>query len=140
VSKVEKLNGRTASGTEVPEKPERRKFSAEYKARILREVDACKEPGVQGSLLRREGLYSSHLLVWRRQRDEGSLAALEPKKRGRKAAPRDPLVVENERLRRELAQVQHRLQQAEVIIAVQKKVAKLLGKPLPTDAENEENE
>lgn len=137
MSKVEKMNGH---GTEVPERAQRRRFTAEYKARILREVDACKHPGEQGALLRREGLYSSHLMVWRRQRDEGSLAALEPKKRGRKPQKRDPLLLENERLRRELAKVQHRLDQAEVIIAVQKKVATLLGRPLPNDDETEENE
>ena len=97
-------------------------------------------PRREGALLRREGLYSSHLMVWRRQRDEGSLAALEPKKRGRKPQKRDPLLLENERLRRELAKVQHRLDQAEVIIAVHKKVATLLGRPLPSDDETEETE
>jgi transposase-like protein len=135
---LEKANG-SAPGPEVLEKPQRRRFTAEYKARILREAESCPE-GAQGQLLRREGLYSSHLITWRRQRDEGALTALEPKKRGRKAKRRDPLVVENEQLRRELAKVRHRLEQAEVIIEVQKKVSQILGIPLNADGEKEENE
>jgi transposase-like protein len=135
---LEKTNGR-APEPEVLEKPQRRRFTAEYKARILREVESCPE-GARGELLRREGLYSSHLITWRRQRDEGALTALEPKKRGRKAKRRDPLVVENEQLRRELAKVRHRLEQAEVIIEVQKKVSQILGIPLNADGEKEENE
>src|SRR5215475_15375825 len=78
--------------------PRRRRFSAEFKLRILAEADACTEPGEVGALLRRHGLYSSHLTEWRRQRDKGTLAALAPKKRGRKAAAKNPLAAEVARL------------------------------------------
>lgn len=73
---------------EVQEKPVRRRFSAEYKLRILTEADGCTELGQRGELLRREGLYSSLLSTWRRQRDEGVLAGLASKRRGRKAKPK----------------------------------------------------
>ena len=76
---------------EVPEKPRRRRFTAEYKLSIVAEADACDDSGGVGALLRREGLYSSHLSTWRRQRDEGQLRALSPKKRGRRARKNDPL-------------------------------------------------
>jgi len=85
----------------VSERPVRRRFTAKYKLRMLREADWCTEPGQLGALLRREGLYSSHLTTWRHQREEGTLAGLAPKRRGRKPAPDAPLVAENERLRRE---------------------------------------
>ena len=129
--RVEKI-ARQASDGEVSEKPERRKFTAEYKLKILKTADDC-DPGTGelGELLRREGLYSSHLLTWRRDRDEGSLAALEPRKRGRKPKKRDAASIEIERLKREVARLQQRLDQAEVIISVQKKLAKLLGISLP---------
>ena len=96
-------------------------------------------PGAVGELLRREGLYSSHLTSWRRQRDEGSLAGLTPKRRGRKAKRKDALAKENERLRRENQRLAERLRQAETIIDVQKKVSEMLGIPLenPDDGENE---
>ena len=139
VSKSEKKNGRSTPDPEVPEKPQRRRFTAEYKLDILRRTDACVN-GEIGALLRCEGLYSSILTDWRRQRDDGTLAGLEPKKRGRKAKRRDPLAVENERLRRENERLQHRLMQAEVIIGVQKKLANVLGIKLPTDDENGSNE
>ena len=115
---------------EVTEKPVRRRFTAEYKRRILTEADACSEPGALGELLRREGLYSSHLTTWRRQRDEGALAGLTPKRRGRKAKPRNPLADENEQLRRENQQLKEQLRQAELIIDVQKKVSEMLNIPL----------
>ena len=137
---VEKL-GRTAPDPEVSDKPRRRRFTAEYKLKILREVDACG-PGEQGALLRREGLYSSHLLVWRRQRENGELAGLEPKRRGRKPTRRrDPAALEIEKLKKENARLQRRLEQAELIIDVQKKVATMLGIPLKTiDDESEESD
>jgi len=115
---------------EVPDRPIRRRFTAEYKLRILRKADQCVEPGELGALLRREGLYSSHLTVWRRQREEGSLRALEPKKRGRKANGRDPVQRENERLRKENERLTQRLRQAELIIEIQKKASEMLGIPL----------
>ena len=113
----------------------RRRFTAEYKLRILREADACGETGQLGALLRREGLFSSHLTTWRRQRDAGALKALTPKRRGRKPQPADPLAAENERLRRENERLTSRLRQAETIIDVQKKVSEILGLTPPTPAE-----
>jgi transposase len=104
---------------EVPEKAVRRKFTAEYKRSILEQADAGRGEGAIGALLRREGLYSSHLSTWRRQRKEGTLQALSAKKRGRKSNFH-PLAPENARLLR-------RLEQAETIIEVQKKVSTLLG-------------
>ena len=123
---------------EVLEKPVRRRFDAKYKLRVLEQADRCTEVGQLGQLLRREGLYSSHLTTWRRQREEGTLAALQPKRRGRKAQPQDPLVQENERLRRENEQLAERLRQAETIIDVQKKISELLRPPPhnPHDREN----
>jgi transposase-like protein len=128
--------------TEVTEKPERRRFTVEYKADILRRTDAVElGSGELGELLRKEGLYSSILSVWRRQRDAGVIAGLASQKRGRKAKRRDPVTVENEKLRRELAQVRQRLEQAEIIIEVQKKISQLLGIPVAKiDGENGSNE
>jgi transposase len=108
---------------EVVPKAKRRKFSAEYKLRVLDESDNCTEPGQIGALLRREGLYSSHLSTWRRQREQGLLEALSSKKRGRK----DELERELTRLRRENERLQARLEQAETIIEVQKELSRLLG-------------
>jgi transposase-like protein len=121
----------------VPEQARRRQFSTEYKLRILREADACSEPGQVGALLRREGLYSSLLSAWRRQREQGVLKALRPKKRGRKPAPKDATSVEVEQLRKQNARLQQRLEQAELIIEVQKKVSEILGIPLNRPASDE---
>ena len=111
----------------VPEKAKRRKFTAEYKVRILREVDRCKAPGEVGAILRREGLYSSLLTEWRRQRDRIVRTGLAATKRGPKAKTIDPRVrqleQENVRLKRKLAN-------AEALLAFQKKVSELLGIPL----------
>jgi transposase-like protein len=101
----------------------RRVFTAEYKARVLAEADRCG-PGELGALLRREGLYSSHLTDWRRQREAGGRAGLEPKKRGRKAAPGSRRIAE---LERELERTRDRLRQAEAIVDAQKKLALLLA-------------
>ena len=118
------------SQTNIPDpemvpKAKRRKFSAEYKRRILEEADNCAEPGQIGALLRREGLYSSHLSTWRRQREQGLLGALSPKKRGCKR--KDELEREVVRLRRENERLQASLEQAETIINVQKRLSRLLG-------------
>ena len=121
---------------EVPEKPVRRRFTAKYKLDILRQADACTETGSLGALLRREGLYSSNLTTWRRQRDEGTLAALTPKQRGRKASLPDP---EIERLRKENTRLAKRLKQAELIIDVQKKVSQILGITLATPTQSEDD-
>jgi transposase-like protein len=109
--------------TEVVAKAVRRRFSAEYKLRILEKAEACSS-GEIGVLLRREGLYSSHLTTWRRQREAGQLAGLAPKKRGPKP---DPQAEELKRLRKENERLQVRLQQAEAIIEAQKKLAQLFG-------------
>jgi transposase-like protein len=120
--------------TEVNAKPERRQFSAEYKRRILEEADACTEPGQIGALLRREGLYSSNLINWRKQRAEGSLKALSPKKRGPKP---DPVANENAALRRRIERLEAELKRAETIIEVQKKLSDLLGLSDPNDQKDE---
>ena len=112
---------------EVPGKAQRRKFTVEYKLRIVREAERCKEPGEIGALLRREGLYSSLLAAWRREVEQGTRAALRSKKRGPKARVVDPRVKE---LERENVRLRKRLEHAEIIITVQKKVSELLGIPL----------
>ena len=123
-----------APDPEVPAKAARRTFTAEYKLRILKLADACTEPGSLGALLRQEGLYSTNLATWRRQRDEGTLSALTPKKRGRKGNGREPLLLENTKLRKENERLTMRLRHAELIIDVQKKVSQMLGVPLtPTE-------
>jgi transposase-like protein len=120
---------------EVSEKASRRRFTAEYKARILDEADRCTEPGQVGELLRREGLYSSHLTNWRRQRRTG----LAPKPRGRKPKSNKQEQQELDRLRRENKRLAERLRQAETIIDVQKKVCEMLGiPPAQRDEENDE--
>lgn len=120
---------------EVPDKAVRRRFTAEYKLRILNEADACTDSGSLGALLRREGLYASNLNTWRHQRERGILSGLTPKKRGRKEIVRDPLVGEIEKLRKENERLANRLRQAEIIIDVQKKVSQILGIPLATPGE-----
>jgi transposase len=120
---------------EVSAKPARRRFTAEYKRRILKEADACGPGGIV-ALLRREGLYSSHLVSWRRQREQGEEAALSPHKRGRKTTPRNPFAAENARLQRENERLQKRLRQAETIIDVQKKLCEMLGLPVATTESN----
>jgi transposase-like protein len=112
---------------EVSAKAERRRFTAEYKRKILKEADGCSRPGELGALLRREGLYSSHLAAWRRAREAGGLAGLTPKKRGPRAPvvdPRDQRIVE---LEREVRRLTARLERTEALIEVQKKVSLLLG-------------
>ena len=120
-----------APNPEVRERPLRRRFSAEYKLRILQEAEQCAKPGSIGGLLRREGLYSSHLDYWRRQRDQGIISALQPGKRGPKPAPSDPLQNRIAQLERENQRLRDRLEKAETIIEVQKKVSELLGLSSP---------
>ena len=122
--------------TEVVAKGKRRQYSAEYKLRILREIDECQEKGEVGSLLRREGLYSSLVSKWREQRERGSLAGLSGQKRGPKV---DPQAKEVERLQRENKRLREELERAELIIDVQKKVAQLLGVPLADNPQNEDS-
>ena len=116
---------------EVVAKPKRRTYTAEYKQRILEEAEvAAATRGDLGALLRREGLYSSLLSYWRRERAQGILEALTPQKRGPKSK-RDPLEEENQKLLRQNARLTEDLRKAHIIIDVQKKVAALLGNPLP---------
>jgi transposase len=114
---------------EVVPQAKRRQFTAKYKLRILEEVDNCSEPGEIGALLRREGLYSSHLSNWRRQRVQGQLQALTSRKRGRKS--QGAQVEELAELQGENQRLRARLQQAELIIEVQKKLSQLLGLSTP---------
>jgi len=114
---------------QVAAKPRRRTYTAEYKRRILKEADACRTPGAIGALLRREGLYSSHLVQWRRARGRGELAALTPKKRGRKPMPVDPRDRKIAELQRQLAQMTGRAERAEALVDAQKNLAALLGRP-----------
>jgi transposase len=114
---------------EVVAKATRRRFTVEYKRKIVREADGCKMPGTVGALLRREGLYSSHLTTWRAARERGELAGA-PKKRGparRVADPRDKKLAEQAR---EIHRWQQRAARAEALVALQKQVAALLGTPL----------
>lgn len=114
---------------EIRERAARRRFTAEYKLGILREADACAGSGELGALLRREGLYSSHLTTWRRQRDAGALSALAPKKRGRPATVTSPLARRVAELERDKAKLERRLKQAETIIEVQKKSRRSWASP-----------
>ena len=119
-------------------RPRRRSFTAEYKRSILDQADAAEDSGTVGLLLRREGLYSSHLTTWKRQRKQGSIDALTPKKRGPKVVV-SPLVKENRELQAANVRLTKKLQNAELIIEVQKKVAALLGNPISNIQIDEEN-
>jgi transposase len=119
---------------EVTEKAARRRFSLEYKRRVLKEADACG-PGEIGALLRREGLYSSHLSVWRSARERGETAGLTPKKRGPKPTPPDPRDRKIVELERETRRLKARLERAEALVDLQKKVSMILGIALPESDE-----
>ena len=124
--------------SEVIARPRRRSFTAEYRRSILDQADAAHDAGAVGLLLRREGLYSSHLATWRRQRKQGGIDALTPKKRGPKVVV-SPLVKENCELAAANARLTKKLKNAELIIEVQKKVAALLGNPIPNIQIDEES-
>ena len=113
---------------QVAAKARRRRFTAEYKLKIVREADGCTKPGELGALLRREGLYSSNLVEWRRARDRGEL--LSAPKRGRKPNPEDPGAKRVADLERQLAKATARAERAEALVELQKKVATLLGNPI----------
>ena len=122
---------------EVEARPKRRRFTAEYKARILREAERCSRPGEIGALLRREGLYASHLITWRRQREKDGLAGLS-RKRGRKADPESGLARKNAQLEGANRRLSEKLRKAEIIIEFQKKMAELWATPNhPGDEEND---
>jgi transposase-like protein len=112
---------------EVLAKPERRRFTVEYKRRIIREADACRGLGEIGALLRREGLYSSHLSAWRAARDRGELAGIGSRKRGPVPTPDDPRDKRIAELERENRKLVKRAERAEALVEVQKKVSELLG-------------
>lgn len=119
----------------------RRQFTGEYKRMLLREYEASPK-GERGSILRREGLYSSHIDAWRKQQGAGELAALTPKTRGRKPTKRrDDVAIENQRLRRQLARVEHQLARAQKVIEVQKKISEILGidQTLPDELKDDES-
>jgi transposase-like protein len=120
---------------EVAEKAARRQFSAEYKRKILKEADACTREGEIGALLRREGLYSSHLAVWRAARERGEIAGLAPRKRGPKVAPPDPRDRKIVELERETRRWKARAERAEALVDLQKKVSQILGIALPESDE-----
>jgi transposase len=117
--------------TEVMPKAKRRTFTAKYKREIVREAAGCTETGETGALLRREGLYSSHLTVWRRELAAGQLAALAPKKRGPKGKQVDPQAEELAMVRRQLDAATARAERAELIVEIQKKLSLMLGLELP---------
>jgi transposase-like protein len=116
----------TVSTAELTSTPKRRSFSAKYKLRILGETDRAADTGMVTSILRREGLYSSALTDWRRARKAGTLGALQPRHRGPLKAPANPLQAKLAKANREVATLRRRLDQAEAIIIIQKKVAALL--------------
>jgi transposase len=122
-----------AQETEVLAKAQRRRFTAAEKLRVLCEADRCTNPGEVSALLRREGLYSSHLATWRAARRRGELAGLAPRARGPKAKPVDPRDKKLVEQGREIARLQARIERAEGLIELQKKVAQLLGNPLSND-------
>lgn len=131
-------NGAAKADPEVLAKPQRRRFTTEYKLRVLRQYEATPK-GERGAFLRREGLYSSHIDTWRKLASSGQQDALAPKKRGRKAKP--PVDPELKRLRREVARLQVKLQRAEKVIEVQKKISEILGveQNLPDELKDEES-
>jgi transposase len=123
---------------EVTETTARRKFTTAYKLRILREADVCSEPGQTGELLRREGLYSSHLATWRKQRRMAILEAVSPKKRGAKTKEKNPLAVQVAHLEKQNRILQAKLHKAELIIEAQKKISEILSLDQSL-SDNEEN-
>jgi hypothetical protein len=122
--------GTLSANPEVVAKATRRRFAVDYKLKILDQADQCRDTGQLGALLRREGLYHSNLQLWRRQREQGILSGLTPRKRGRKPNPQSQLVEEIEQLKRQNQRLSKRLGQAEIIIEFQKKLSEALGIPL----------
>jgi transposase len=120
-----------AQDTEVVTKAKRRTFSAKYKREIISQAAACQQPGELGELLRRNGLYSSHLSDWRRELEQRGLAGLSPRKRGPKVTPPTPAEIENRRLRGENAILTVRAERAEMLVEIQKKLSTLLGLEMP---------
>lgn len=130
---MENVSNGTTGGhdVQVPAKTKRRRFTAGYKLKIVREAEGYKQAGEVGALLRREGLYSSHLADWRRARERGEL--VNAPKRGRKAKPVDPSAKRVAELERQNAKLLARAERAEALVELQKKVAALLGNPFPSE-------
>jgi transposase-like protein len=122
-----------AEGVEVSAKAVRRRYTKEYKRRVLAAAEACKRTGELGALLRREGLYSSHLAAWRRARENGELAGAGTCKRGRRAKPVDARDLKIAELERENRRLRSRAERAEALVEVQKKLSTLLGLERPSD-------
>jgi transposase len=127
--------GAGVNEVEVMAKATRRRFSAEYKLKILRAAEACTQPGELGALLRREGLYSSNLTTWRAQRERGELLGLTPKRRGPAPKAKNPLATKVAALEREMSRVKARAERAEALVELQKKVAEFLGTELQRNGE-----
>jgi len=128
--KVLHVNKLSVPDPEVIERPSRRNYSAEYKLRVLQEADTLKNPGEIGALLRREGLYASNIAMWSWQREKGEFEGLSPKKRGPKEKSGEELDKRIKELERENRRLKRRLDHAEMIIDVQKKISELSGIPL----------
>ncbi len=125
------------SEVEVAAKPTRRRYTAEYKHRILREAETCTRPGEMGALLRREGLYSSNLTVWRKQRERRELEGLSQKKRGPSSKEKNPLAAKVATLERENRRLRARAERAEGLVELQKKVSEILGIELKHNEEKD---
>ena len=134
---INNTNTCSPAAAEVESKPKRRRFTKEYKLSILERADRCSGPGDVGKLLRQEGLYSSHLSLWRQLRREGTLESL-GRKRG--PAPASSTQLENDKLRREVERLRKKLVHAEKIIDVQKKLSEVLGISLEGDSDANEND
>lgn len=138
MSRSTKDLGQPVPNPEVSDRPRRRRFTAEYKLKILRELDGCLDSKESAGVLRREGLYSSHISSWRRQRESGELQGLKPRKRGRPSKVRNPLEADVTRLERQNARLQEELRKANIIIDVQQKLSLLLGLPIANPSEDSE--
>jgi transposase len=126
---------KSSTEVEVVVKAERRRFTAEYKLKVLREADHCRQPGEIGALLRREGLYWSNLTSWRKQRERGELAGLTARKRGRQRREKNPLAERVRELERDNTRLKRRAERAEGLVKLQKKVSEILGIELEKSAE-----
>jgi|TARA_B100001971_G_scaffold176048_1_gene169938 transposase-like protein len=131
------VTGLVTSEVEVTAKPTRRRYTTEYKHKILREADTCTRPGEMGALLRREGLYSSNLTVWRKQRERRELEGLSQKKRGPSSKEKNPLAAKVATLERENRRLKARAERAEGLVELQKKVSEILGIELKHNEEKD---
>ena len=136
-SNVMAVSSTISKEVEVVAKATRRRFSAEYKLKVLREADACRKPGEIGALLRREGLYSSNLVTWRRQREKGEMSALFPRKRGPAPREKNPLASKVTALEKENVRLKARAERAEALVDLQKKVSEILGIELKRNKEKD---